>query len=214
LDFGHFDGNNRHHKRCCLCPGYPVDYQSAGRKENRGQNEMRTALYLRVSTKEQHTDNQLQPLEQFCKSRGFEIVKVYAENESAWRMGHQAELARLLHAAETKHFDVVVVWALDRLTRSGTMAILQIINRLHQYGVRVISCQESFTERSFDETEPLYSMMAWVARMESQRRSERTRAGLERARAEGKGRRGIDKKPRKKRIQKRPVVFTPEVQAW
>ena len=42
---------------------------------------VRAALYLRVSTKERTTDNQLQPLEQFCKQRDFEIFRVYAENE-------------------------------------------------------------------------------------------------------------------------------------
>lgn len=174
----------------------------------------RAALYLRVSTKEQKTENQLLPLEQFCKARGFDIVRVYAENESAWRLGHQSELARMLYAADKKHFDILVVWALDRLTRAGTLEILKLIYRLHNAGVQVISCQESFTERPFDESEPLYGMMAWLARMESQRRSERTRAGLERARAEGKGKRGPDLKTRKRRTVKRPAILTPEGQAW
>jgi DNA invertase Pin-like site-specific DNA recombinase len=43
----------------------------------------KAALCLRVSTNEQHVENQLQPLEQFCKQKGFEIAKVYSENESA-----------------------------------------------------------------------------------------------------------------------------------
>ena len=70
---------------------------------------MKAALYLRVSSKEQHTENQLQPLEQFCKQRGFEIVNVYAENESAWQAGHQHEWARLMHDAGSRRFNVVVV---------------------------------------------------------------------------------------------------------
>jgi len=72
---------------------------------------MKAALYLRVSSKEQHTENQLLPLEEFCKQRGFEIVKVYAENESAWQAGHQHEWAQLMHGAKSRHFNVVVVWA-------------------------------------------------------------------------------------------------------
>jgi predicted site-specific integrase-resolvase len=66
----------------------------------------RCALYLRVSSKEQKTDNHLQPLEQFCKSRGFEIVEVYAENESVWQSGHQKEWTRLMHDAEFTHTHV------------------------------------------------------------------------------------------------------------
>lgn len=77
------------------------------------------------------------------------------------------------------------------------MAILQLIDRLKKCGVRVVSYQEPWTEAPGELADILYAIAGWAARMESQRRSERTRAGLERARSQGRGRRGKDRTPRR-----------------
>jgi len=142
---------------------------------------MKAALYLRVSSKEQHTENQLQPLEQFCKQRGFEIVKVYAENESAWQAGHQHEWARLMHDAEVRRFNAVVVWALDRVTRQGVSSLFLQIQALRRYNVSLISVQEQWLEGLGEFSELFISMCGFIASFESRRRSERTKAGLARA---------------------------------
>ena len=118
----------------------------------------RVALYLRVSTKEQHFDNQLQPLEQFCKQRGFEIAKVYAENESAWQAGHQREWARLMHDAEARRFNAVVVWALDRVTRQGVSSLFLQIQALRRCNVILISVQEQLLEGLGEFSELFVSM--------------------------------------------------------
>jgi DNA invertase Pin-like site-specific DNA recombinase len=98
----------------------------------------------------------------------------------------------------------MLVWALDRLSREGSLAILSLVNRLKVYGVKVISYQESWTEAPGELAELLYALTGWVARMESQRRSERTKAGLARVKALGKrlGRPlgSKDKKRRKRRL--------------
>ncbi len=57
---------------------------------------MKAACYLRVSTGQQDVSNQLPAIKAWCESRGYELAEIYAENESAWRVGHQRELARLL----------------------------------------------------------------------------------------------------------------------
>ena len=80
----------------------------------------------------------------------------------------------------------MLVWALDRLSREGAAAILNLVNRFKTYGVRVISYQESWTEAPGEIGEILYAIAGWVARMESERRSERTKAGLARAISQGK----------------------------
>jgi len=148
---------------------------------------MKAALYLRVSTTEQNVDNQLPALEAYADSRGWQIVEVYQENESAWKSGHQKELARLLADCRNRHrVDVVLVWALDRLCREGAAAILNLVNTFKAYGIRVISYQESWTEAPGAIGEVLYAIAGWVAKMESERRSERTKAGLARAIASGK----------------------------
>jgi len=162
---------------------------------------MKAALYLRVSTTEQDTTNQLLTLEDYAKRRGFEVYRIYSEAETAWKNGHQAELAKLLDDAQRGRFHVVLVWALDRLSREGALAILSLVDRLKRHGVRVISVQEPWTEAPGELADILYAITGWVARMESQRRSERTKAGLERARRNGKpiGKRGPDKRKRRRR---------------
>lgn len=143
------------------------------------------AIYCRVSTIQQDTNNQLDVLKAWAGLRGFRVVEIYTETESAWRDGHQRELARLVGDARKGRFKVVLVWALDRLSRLGALSILSLIHRLSEYGVKVLSHQEGWTEAPGELAEVLYAIAGWVARMESQRRSERTKAGLQRARANG-----------------------------
>jgi len=146
------------------------------------------ALYLRTSNAEQHTDNQLPALERYCYDRGYTVKGIYVEQESAWKQGHQRELARLLDDLRTgkRKYDIVLTWALDRLSRQGAAAILNLVSSLKTYGCRVISLQEPWTELPSELGDVLYAIAGWVARMESQRRSERTRAGLARAVKEGR----------------------------
>jgi DNA invertase Pin-like site-specific DNA recombinase len=129
---------------------------------------------------------------------------IYEETESAWKAGHQHVLASLLEDARKQKFDTLLVWALDRLSREGSLAILSLIHRLKIFGVKVISFQESWTEVPGELAEVLYAIAGWVAKMESQRRSDRTKAGLARVVAQGKkiGRPpgSKDKRKRKRRI--------------
>jgi putative DNA-invertase from lambdoid prophage Rac len=165
---------------------------------------MKVAVYTRVSTDNQDTANQTAALTGFIAARNFDVVKFYQENESAWgKKGYQSALAKLIDDAAKRKFDAVVVWSLDRLSRAGASAILQLFDRLKIYGVRIISYQESWTEVDGALVELLYAISGWVAKYESDRRSERTKAALDRLKAQGKklGRPAgsKDKKKRKKR---------------
>ena len=147
---------------------------------------MKVCIYSRVSTGQQDTTNQSVVLSEWAKQRGFEVVKVYEEEESAWKSGHQRELSNLIADARKRRFQAVLVWALDRLSREGALAILSLVQKLSSCGVKVLSYQESWTEAPGELGELLYALTGWVARMESQRRSERTKAGLDRVKAQGK----------------------------
>lgn len=139
-----------------------------------------------MSTIDQHPENQLPELRRWAERRGFEVVQVYTVQESAWKGAHLKALAAVYQDARAGRFQILLVWALDRLSREGVAATLEIIERLGRYGVKVLSLQESWTEVEGPMQELLLSIVAWVARMESNRRSERTKAGLARAVAEGK----------------------------
>ena len=114
-------------------------------------------------------------------------------------------LASLIADTRQRRYQAVLVWALDRLSREGALAILNLINKLSSCGVKVLSYQESWTEAPGELAELLYALTGWVARMESQRRSERTRAGLARIKAQGKrlGRPPRSKDRRKRRRKQR-----------
>ncbi len=106
-------------------------------------------------------------------------------------------------------FQVVLVWALDRLSREGALAILSLAHKLSVCGVKVLSYQESWTEAPGELAELLYALTGWVARMESQRRSERTKAGLARVKAQGKrlGRPPGSNDKRKRRRKQRLIAL-------
>jgi len=147
---------------------------------------MKGVIYARVSTEDQDPGNQVRDLEAWAARRECHILEIYQEAESAWRQGHQHELSRLLTDAERGRFDVVLVWALDRMSREGPLAVLQLVDRLKRSGVRLLSYQEPWTEAPGELGDLLNALVAWVARWESQRRSERTKAGQARAKAQGK----------------------------
>ena len=163
---------------------------------------MKCVIYLRVSSSEQTTENQLPVLQKWVTDKGYELVETYSENESAWKSGHQHELSRLFADLPRRKVDICLVWALDRLTRQGILRIFELINKFKLYGVQVVSLQEAWTEAGGPMADLLYAITAWVAESESKRRSERTKAGLARAISEGK-KLGRPKHSRDKKKRKR-----------
>jgi len=147
----------------------------------------RAALYCRVSTKDkgQDTDNQLLQLREYCTRQGWTIAAEYIDHESG-KTGARTAFRRLFVDASRHRFDVVLVWALDRFTREGVLETFTYVQKLRDLGVSF----ESFTEAHFRTTGPAGELMlaiaAWIAKQERQRISERTRAGIERARRDGK----------------------------
>ena len=78
---------------------------------------MKVCIYCRVSTSDQDTANQLGVLTDWADQRNFEVFKIYEEEESAWKAGHQKKLSALLADARLRRFQAVLVWSLDRLSR-------------------------------------------------------------------------------------------------
>lgn len=148
---------------------------------------MTAAIYARVSKADasQDTENQLVQLREYCARCGYSIVREYVDNASG-KSGNREEFKAMFLDASKREFDLVLVWALDRFTREGIHETFAYIKRLVSHGVQFVS----FTEEHFRTTGPTGELMiavaAWIAQQERQRISERTKAGLERARARGK----------------------------
>lgn len=147
---------------------------------------MVTAIYARVSTRDgrQTTENQLQALRKRAESFGFPVIefKDAASGSKSTRDG----LLDLLHRAEQGGVKVVLVWALDRLTREGISAMCGYLETFKKHGVRVVSIQEPWLDTEGPVSELLIAIFAWVAKQERLRISDRIKAGLKRARSEGK----------------------------
>lgn len=163
---------------------------------------MRVAIYVRVSTSEQEEKNQLPAIEALISRRGFEPVRIYQEAASAWSAGHQKEFSRLLKDGAAGDFAGLVVWSLDRITREGPGKILQIVDRLEKAGINVYSVNEPWTEAPTDLRPLLLSVYGWAAQLESNKISERTKAGLVRKKLNGGklGRRPGSKDKKKRNV--------------
>jgi DNA invertase Pin-like site-specific DNA recombinase len=148
---------------------------------------LRCALYLRVSTGKQETANQEYVLRQFAASQGWEVCNVYGDELSGGK-GERSRpgFAAMLEAASRREFDVLLFWSLDRLSREGVLPTLTYLQRLDSYGIG----WRSFTEQYLDSTgmfrDAVLAILATIAKQERLRLSERTIAGLERARRQGK----------------------------
>ena len=145
------------------------------------------AIYARVSTtdKGQDTENQLFQLREYCARSGWRISKEYVDHVSG-KTGERDAFKQLFEDASRKQFDVVLVWALDRFTREGVFETFDYVRKLTLHGVQF----ESYSEAHFRTTGPAGELMlaiaAWIAKQERLRISERTKAGMERAKRAGK----------------------------
>lgn len=148
---------------------------------------MKTAIYARVSTKDgrQDTENQLRQLREFAATQKWAIAHEYVDRASGKRSDRE-QFQKMFEAASRREFDVLLFWSLDRLSREGTVETLNHLQRLTGYGVNY----RSFTEQYLDSTgmfkEAVIGILAAVAKQERVRLSERTIAGLQRARAQGR----------------------------
>lgn len=143
----------------------------------------RAAFYMRVSTGEQTTENQRPDLVRIAKARGLTIVREYTETQSAAKS--RPYFDRMIADAHDARFDVLLVWSLDRFGRSA-IGNLQDVLELDAKRVQVVSAKESWLEMDGPVRKLLIFIISWVAEQERNRLIERTKAGMDRARASGK----------------------------
>ena len=145
------------------------------------------AIYARVSTRDkgQEVENQLVQLREFCQRQGWQIVHEYVDQASA-KDADRPEFRTMMEAASRQQFDVVLFWSLDRLSREGVLATLIHLQRLNSCGVAWKSLTEQYLDSCGIFKDAVLSILATLAKQERIRMSERTKAGLDRARAEGK----------------------------
>jgi DNA invertase Pin-like site-specific DNA recombinase len=143
----------------------------------------RAALYMRVSTVDQHPETQLHDLRSLAAQRGLEIVQEYSDKISGAK-SKRPGLDQLLSDARRHRFDVVLVWAFDRIARS-VRHFLEVLDELNHLNIEFVSFRENV-----DTGGPLGRAMiviiGAIAELERNLIIERVRAGMRRARLEGR----------------------------
>lgn len=147
---------------------------------------MRIALYGRVSKDDgkMEVENQLEELREFCKRSDWMIEHEYVDRASG-KTAERPQFRKLFEDASKRKFDLVLFWALDRFTREGVLETLNHLQRLSGWGVGWRSYQEAYFDSCGPFKDVVVSLMATLAKQERLRISERTKAGLQRARRAG-----------------------------
>jgi DNA invertase Pin-like site-specific DNA recombinase len=145
----------------------------------------RAALYARVSTDDrgQDPETQLRQLREYADRRGFAVAEEFVDVASGTR-NDRPSYKRLLEAVRKRQVDVVLVWRYDRFARS-TQALVNALMEFRALGVDFISYQEN-VDTTTPQGELVFGMMANLAQFESSLIGERVRAGMARAKAQGK----------------------------
>src|SRR6266576_4985549 len=145
----------------------------------------RVAIYLRVSTSKQDTDNQRRELEAVAERSGWKVVKVYEDAGISGAKGRDQRpgLNAMMKAVNAREFDMVAAWSVDRLGRSLT-DLLAILQGLHDKGVDLFLHQQGL-DTSTTAGKAMFQMLGVFAEFERGIIRERVNAGLARARAKG-----------------------------
>jgi DNA invertase Pin-like site-specific DNA recombinase len=142
------------------------------------------ALYARVSTTDQSTDSQLLDLRRYVSDREWNIFQEYVDEGISGSKDSRPALNELMDDARKRRFDAVLVWRFDRFARS-TQHLINALEEFKNLGIDFVSYQENI-----DTSSPLgsaiFTIISAVAQLERDILAERVKAGLRRAKENGK----------------------------
>lgn len=145
---------------------------------------IRVATYVRVSTADQHVENQAQELRRYVEARGWTVWREYSDSGVSGAAQSRPALDELLRDAKRRRFDAVIVWSLDRLGRN-LKHLITLLDDFQALGIAFISLREGL-----DWTTPAgrlqAQLLAMISEFERARIAERVRVGMARAKAGGK----------------------------
>ena len=144
------------------------------------------AIYARVSTNGQTTDNQVRELRKVARRHGWKISAEYIDHGISGSKGRdkRPELDKLLKTANRREFDIIMAWSVDRLGRS-LQHLVGFLDEIHAKGVDLYLHQQNI-DTSIPSGKAMFQMAGVFAEFERSMIQERVRAGLERAREQGK----------------------------
>lgn len=152
---------------------------------NTNNNHMKIAIYSRVSKETSDNTNQLIILRDYCQKMNYEVYHEYLDVISG-ASPIRPEFNLMMKDASKRKFDLVLFFALDRLTREGTRKTIQYLQMLEDYGVAYKSYSEQYIDSSGIFKDVIIALLSTLAKQERVRISERVKAGLEKSRQQGR----------------------------
>jgi DNA invertase Pin-like site-specific DNA recombinase len=152
-------------------------------EEGAHKHMKRAVLYVRVSTPDQSIEPQLLDLRQMAAARGYEIVREYSDKLSGTK-SRRPGLDALLSDAQRHRFDVVMVWAFDRMARS-VRHFLEVLDELNHLNIEFVSFRES-VDTSGPLGRAMVVIVGAIAELERNLIVERVKAGMRRAKLDGR----------------------------
>jgi DNA invertase Pin-like site-specific DNA recombinase len=148
---------------------------------------MRVAIYARVSTsdKDQNPDTQLLPLREFVQAQGWDVAREFVDHASATDLRGRTAWRRLLDEAAKRKVDAILCWKLDRAFRSVAHASTTLQD-LKRWGVGLRSYTEPWADTTSAQGELVFNLLATFAQFERSLIAERVKAGMARAKKQGK----------------------------
>jgi DNA invertase Pin-like site-specific DNA recombinase len=153
---------------------------------------MRAAIYCRVSTLDQNPKSQLLDLQQLASQRAFEVVKVYTDHGVSGTRTRRPALDEMLADGRRGRFEVLLIWSCDRIARS-TRHLLEVLDELSRLQIQFVSFREAL-DTSGALGRAVTVIIGAIAELERSLIIERVRAGMRRAKLEGRhiGRKPLD----------------------
>lgn len=165
----------------------PYAIQRNGRLNRQGGSMKRVVIYARVSTQDQELQNQITQLQAYASGQEWTVCEVITDiGSGAKGREERTGLDRVFQLAHQRKFDLVLFWALDRFSREGSRKTIGYLTQLESFGVGFHSYTESYLSTLGIFSDTIISLLATLGRQEAIRVSERTKAGLQRAVANGK----------------------------
>jgi len=147
---------------------------------------MKCLIYSRVSTADQNYENQTTQLKEYADKQGWTVTEIKTDTASGSKsLDERQGLKEVFQLAHKKKFDILLFWSLDRFSREGSRKTLEYLTTLDSYGVQWHSFTEQYISSLGIFSDAIISLLSCLAKQERIRISERTKAGLERVKAQG-----------------------------
>jgi DNA invertase Pin-like site-specific DNA recombinase len=144
---------------------------------------IKCAIYLRVSTKNQDTDNQLLPLKEFANRCGYEVVEIYEDKGISGAKNSRPSLDKMMMDARRRKFSMILSWSIDRVGRNMSH-LCGFVDEMNQLGVNLYFHQSAI-DTSTSVGKMFFQIIGSIAEFEREMIRERVIAGLDKCRQKG-----------------------------